>query len=151
MKKLYPLFLIALMFSCGDAQYPPAHKLSGDWLRVNNAPAQTTIEHWEKDEEKFIGFGKTYSMDSLVFHEKMQLLQDKNNRYLFVVEGVNEEATVFEISSWDHHSFTARNEDNPFPKFISYRFNKDSMIASIGDDKDTVLFNFIRSKEKLDL
>lgn len=142
---LYVLTLWSL--GCSDIQYPPVHELTGDWLRVNNSPTQTTVEHWEKDQDKFFGYGKTYELDSLIFYEKMEILKDKNNRYLFVVEGVNEEETVFEITSWDQHHFRAENPENEFPKWIQYRFNKDSMIAVIGDGKDQINFDFVRTTD----
>lgn len=144
---LYLLLLAAI--ACQDVQYPPVHRLSGDWLRTNNKAAQTTIEHWEKTKDKFVGYGKTYSLDSLVFSEEMEIIMQEGE-YFMLINGVNQAQTSFKITAWDEEYFIAENSNNEFPKWINYRFTEDSMIAIIGDQQDQERFDFIRI-EKEDL
>ena len=147
--KALGLFGLLFVFACALDEAPPYHKLEGDWTRININEFEKTTEHWEEVNsidlrEKLKGIGQSYFDDSLVFQENLSIICDKNNRYFYIVEGVNAEPTYFEISEWSDTSFLAFNDWNEFPKYIEYTFKKDSMFVNIGDSSRSVEFNFVR-------
>ena len=141
--KAFSFLSLILLVSCQSETSFPNHKLVGDWVRIEVPENEKTIEHWEQQGDSIIGFGRTFINDSLYFQELLSIVL-LNDKYFYVVRGVNESATFFEIRAWDKKGFTAFNETNDFPKYISYSFRQDAMFVEIGDSTHSIDFNFIR-------
>ena len=153
MTRLIVLCCLFSVLSCSNDNSTPFHQLQGNWLRINGSEDKRTVERWNEykalDENQtgvlIKGTGETFIDDSLIFLEQLSIVMDKNNRYFYVVDGVNAESTYFEITDWTANSFIAHNDKNEFPKRIEYQFNNDSMIAIVGDSTQTIEFSFIRT------
>ena len=146
--KQFLLFLIPLLFTqCtlnNEKETDEFDYLLGSWTRTNDVAEKSTHEIWKKDTPGFyLGLGYTLQDKDTVFKEEMLIIK-KGKEWLFAVNGVNESVTPFTIISHEERSFICENEENEFPKRIKYELINDSLIASISDDTNEILFVFKR-------
>ena len=101
-----------------------------------------TFEHWTQDEAGvYIGLGYTLQAADTVFKEEMKILWIEH-AYFLIVSGVNAEPTHFEVTSHGESMFVCENEENEFPKKITYRLENEQLIAVISDEQNQVVFTF---------
>jgi len=122
--------------------------LTGNWIRTNDAAGVTTFENWKKISTKeYKGEGFTLKGKDTIFKEDMRL-SNETEKWKFIVTGVNEEPTTFQILILEHNRFVAENPQNDFPKRITYFTEGDKLTAFISADKKNISFNFERSSQK---
>lgn len=134
--------------SCDSSNHSPTNFnwLNGDWIRVNEEEGKTTFESWEKlNENEFRGVGYTLQGLDTIFKENIKLIR-KTKRWIFEVSGVNETPTAFELVAVTDTSFTAENEQNPFPKKIKYWIEGDQLNAVVSAEETKIQFTFERNK-----
>jgi len=146
MKKMLTLFsLLSLMSSCSHLPKQDTSQfkfLLGDWKRVNNQEGHSTFESWNVDETgNYKGFAYTLKDQDTIFREYLQI-QWIDSAFYLVVEGVNEKPTHFYINEKSEGYLSCINEKNDFPKKISYRLQREELIAIISDDNNQVIFTF---------
>lgn len=118
--------------------------LLGNWQRLNDRPGRSTYEHWTKiSNSEYQGLGYTLRNGDTIFKEHMKLHLDKG-KWIFEVSGVNEDPTLFPVTSKTQMSFTCENKKNEFPKFIEYSLIDKKLKAKIYGGGQEVLFSFAK-------
>ncbi|MBC8343519.1 MAG: hypothetical protein H8E61_06020 [Bacteroidetes bacterium] len=119
--------------------------LLGNWERINEKEGRKSFERWSKiSTDKYEGIGFTLQNADTVFREHLKLIK-LNEVWNYVAIGVNPEPTYFHFIIQTSESFVCENLENDFPKRISYRVGKDSLIAVISDDQSEIPFYFKKS------
>jgi len=144
MNRLYFLLVIVVLSSCNKTQEFQFDWLLGNWERTNDSEENKTYEYWtKKSDTEYIGLGCTLKGKDTVFKENIQLIKEKE-KWIFKVIGVNENSTLFPVSSLTKASFTCKNPENDFPKQIIYSFDGKKLNAVISDDNTEISFVFKR-------
>jgi len=144
MNRLYFLLVIVVLSSCNKTQEFQFDWLLGNWERTNDSKENKTYESWtKKSDTEYIGLGCTLKGKDTVFKENIQLIKEKE-KWIFKVIGVNENSTLFPVSSLTKASFTCKNPENDFPKQIIYSFDGKKLNAVISDDNTEISFVFKR-------
>ena len=106
----------------------------GSWQNTSDS----TIETWDKTKEGLRGYShfKHKPDDTL---EQMYI---KNST--FVAIPYRQTATEFKLVAKKSNYLRFENPKHDFPKFIEYYAIADSLIATIGDNKNTMVFKFIK-------
>ncbi len=142
MKTLAHLCFCLILFSCGDPNLS-FEQFEGNWVRAHNTSGELTTERWWNENGLIQGFGLTTRGSDTVFREDLSI-ELRNGQYYYVVRGVNESPTEFQLTEFSDDYFQFSNADNPFPSKILYQFPSDSMIASLSGNGNTVEFRFGR-------
>jgi len=134
---------ILLVYSCGKSKEEAQFDwMLGNWERTNNSKGTKTYEYWtKKSKDEYIGYGCTLKNKDTVFKENIRLIK-LNNLWSFEVVGVNEAPTLFKLISNKTNSFTCENQQNEFPKKISYFLDGEQLKAIISDDTTEIPFLF---------
>ncbi|GGG97214.1 hypothetical protein GCM10011416_14010 [Polaribacter pacificus] len=143
MKKLIVLITIILIASCNTETKPQKPQfLLGKWIRTNDKPGSTTYEIWNNN---FTGLGFTLKEQDTVFKEILSIVSI-NNTLSLKVEGVNETATMFKITSQTDSSFVAENPTHDFPTKIRYWLENKQLKAHVSNDDFGIDFVFEKIK-----
>jgi len=106
MNRLYFLLVIVVLSSCNKTQEFQFDWLLGNWERTNDSKENKTYESWtKKSDTEYIGLGCTLKGKDTVFKENIQLIKEKE-KWIFKVIGINENPTLFPVSSLTKASFT---------------------------------------------
>lgn len=147
MKKTGLFILLLALISCGDIESDKVQSFDwmvGNWQRINEPDSISTFENWERNvEEEYLGKGISLKKGDTIFQENMRLLKN-NNSWRLEVTGVNPEPTYFEMTELGKNNFTVENEENDFPKKITYWLHGDTLKAVIAGGENKVLFHFIK-------
>jgi hypothetical protein len=108
----------------------------GSWQSTSDY----TIETWGKTKEGLHGYShfKHKPADTL---EQMYI---KDSTFLAIPNG--QTTTEFKLVAEKLNYLRFENPKHDFPKFIEYYAIADSLIATIGDNKNTMVFKFIKIK-----
>ncbi|AUC16855.1 hypothetical protein BTO06_17640 [Tenacibaculum sp. SZ-18] len=137
MRYLILLFTISICFSCkSEPKYP--HFLIGKWKRIDEDSTKTTFEVWNDD---LSGMGYSLKDKDTIFKETLNITLIKGSPY-FQVTGVNQEPTLFDITSLTEKSMVCKNEQNDFPKEISYRMEEGKLKAKVANEDFAIDFVF---------
>ena len=150
------MFLISIFFSCKDTSQSKQvsdgssdHSesfvwLLGNWERSNEQEGKKTFETWEKlSKSEYHGFGYTLENADTIWHENIKLI-NRENQWNFEVTGKDESLpTIFRITNIENESFISENQENEFPKLISYSRNGEYLNAVISGGKTEILFEFV--------
>ena len=144
MRYIFFLCVILFLSSCtSEKNFKKPDWLVGKWVRTNNEANKKTYEYWNANHT---GLGFTLQEQDTVFVERMSIVANKNDTYLQVV-GIGEMPTLFEFTDQDENSFIVENNQNQFPKKITYFNEKDTLKAVISNDEFAVDFSFVKLKE----
>ena len=118
----------------------------GDWIRTNEEADKQTFEYWSKISDiEYKGLGCTLKDNDTIFKENLTILKVEND-WFFEVTGVNEAPTRFKITNLKLNGFTSENNQNPFPKNISYNLKGKELEATIGDSVTVIPFIYKKIK-----
>ena len=116
----------------------------GNWERTNDEVGKKTFENWgKKSITEFVGEGFTLAENDTIFKEQLRIIKI-DNRWQLEVVGVNESPTIFEFTNYSENSFSCENKLNEFPKTINYSFDGNMLTARIADDKNEIIFSFVK-------
>lgn len=116
--------------------------LVGEWIRTNEKEDIITHENWVKQSDTlYLGHGYTLQNTDTIFKEEIHLLK-LDNRWNYMVYGVNRIPTSFRVSLKSRNSFVCKNDNNPFPKLIKYNLENNILTAEISADGKKVRFLF---------
>ncbi|CAL2081828.1 conserved hypothetical protein [Tenacibaculum sp. 190524A05c] len=141
MRYLILLFAISICFSCKTEPKNPDF-LIGKWKRINEDSTKTTHEVWNQD---FSGMGYTLKDNDTVFKEILNIIDIKGKQY-FQVTGVNQQPTLFVVTELTDKSIICKNDQNEFPKEISYWMEEGKLKAKVANEDFAIDFVF----EKID-
>lgn len=136
--KYLSAFLIVLLLTSCSKEYKNPDFLVGKWKRVNNEENKETFEIWK---ENLRGIGFTLQESDTVFKEQLYIVTIDNQKHL-LVSGVNENPTYFKFTEQTATSFTCENQQNEFPKKISYRLEDGKLNAEVANDDFAIDFVF---------
>ncbi|MFY7671781.1 hypothetical protein ACOSP6_11905 [Tenacibaculum sp. MEBiC06402] len=139
MRYLFLLLISSFLFSCQDKPKNPDF-LIGKWQRINEDSSKVTYEIWNKD---LTGLGYTLKEKDTVFKEVLNIISSEGKQY-FEVTGVNQEPTLFLITELTENSIVCRNNENEFPKEISYWIENEILKAKVANDDFAIDFEFKR-------
>jgi len=129
-KKIALLLIIALAFSCkSKKQIQKPSFLLGSWECLNDKEGTETYEIWKTD---YTGLGITLKDSDTVFKEILSIVSI-NDTLTLKVEGVNEIATLFKITSQTDTSFVAENPTHDFPTKIKYWLENKQLKAHVSN------------------
>jgi len=118
-------------------------KLEGQWQRIGKPE---NFESWEKGKKNSL-VGENYRVveGKKVILETLSI-ESKDGSWYYIPDVPHNPAPVpFIMTKVGENSFHSQNPDHDFPKWIRYKLtNSDSLTVTIGDEKDTVAFRFIR-------
>lgn len=145
MKHLFFLIGLLLIFPVFQSgQETNFDWISGEWIRTNGKAGLITTESWEKiSDDTYKGIGLTKKNGETVFREDLRLIKKEEN-WVYEVVGVNVDTTNFIVTSYSGNSFSAENQENPFPKQIEYSYNEEKLTAEISDENRKIVFEFRR-------
>lgn len=136
------LFLLtSLCFSCNPEPIKP-NFLIGKWKRINEDSTKTTYEFWKPN---FNGIGFTLQQQDTIFKENLRIVT-KNGTSYFQVTGVNQQPTLFEIKDATENSITCVNNNNEFPKEITYWMEEGYLKAKVANEEFAIDFVFQKMK-----
>lgn len=156
MKKIMlSLVLISFCWSCKDEEKKAEFIeetsttsisfdwLLGDWERTNEQVGKETFETWKKaGANEYQGFGFTLQNADTIWQEKIILIH-RNTGWNFEVTGKGEsEPTIFKIIHFRGERFDAENQENEFPKVISYYKEGHELKAVISGGDIEIPFEF---------
>ncbi len=122
--------------------------LVGDWERINDKKNLKTYESWVKYSPiEYRGVGYTLEQNDTIWKENIRFIQLEDQWYFKVTGRGEPKATVFEVTDMTKNGFTCTNEQNPFPKSISYQRNGEIIEASIAGGGESIPFNFVKRKD----
>lgn len=118
--------------------------LTGHWHRINDEPGQQTYEIWQKQSANtYLGKGFTLAKGDTVFLENVILRSDDKDQWsLNVMMKGEEKPTIFKLGKITPNSFECNNDQNSFPKIISYQRSGDSLLAIISGGGPSITFKF---------
>jgi hypothetical protein len=124
------LFCLILISSCKrENKIQKPSFLLGSWERLNDKEGTETYEIWNAD---FSGLGITLKGNDTVFKEILSIVSI-NDTLTLKVEGVNEIATQFKITSQTDTSFVAENPIHDFPTKIKYWLENKQLKAHVSN------------------
>jgi len=134
---------ILLVYSCGKSKEEAQFDwMLGNWERTNNSKGTKTYEYWsKKSKDEYIGFGCTLKDKDTVFIEELSIIKI-NNIWNYKVVGVNETPTLFKFIDNTTNSFACENQQNEFPKKISYSIDEEQLKVIISDNTSEIPFLF---------
>lgn len=144
------LFTVTFIFVCSltFSQESTTNHFSwliGEWARTNSQPGKITTEQWGKiSNQELQGIGVTVKKSDTVFYEKMTLKTANKDLFFIVITPQNKDAVHFKITSFNKNSFECENQENDFPKKITYRKTSDGLKATISGDGKSIDFLFER-------
>lgn len=117
--------------------------LLGDWERTNEQVGKETFETWKKaGDNEYQGFGFTMQNLDTIWQEKIILI-NRHTGWNFEVTGKGEsEPTIFKIINIQGERFDSENQENEFPKIISYYKEGDKLKAVISGGDIEIAFEF---------
>jgi len=118
--------------------------LIGKWQRTNDLPGQMTTENWARERNSYFGEAQTMKDGEHVFSENLKLYR-KNSHWIYLVIGVNEKPTAFQLTTFTANKFHCENRKNDFPKSISYVYKNGQIEAIIADGKREIIFKYEKS------
>jgi hypothetical protein len=131
--------ILLFCLSCSSSLQKPSF-IIGKWKRITQDSSKVTYEIWD---ENFSGVGYTLQQNDTVFKELMHI-KTINDNLCFEVTGVNENPTIFKVIELTSNSITCENEDNEFPKIISYWMENKQLKAKVANDDFAVDFAFMK-------
>ena len=144
MKKLLLFGCFILMLSCNEnsniTQKPTF--LIGEWKRLDDKPGNQTYETWNSN---LAGMGYTITDAKKSFQETLAIITIKDTLYL-EVRGVNEKPTLFKFTEQTDSSFVCENQQNKFPKRITYFLENKQLKAIVSSDDFRIDFVFDKIK-----
>lgn len=117
--------------------------LLGEWKRTNEQEGKETFETWEKAGNKeYQGFGFTMVNADTIWQENIKLI-NRDKGWDFEVTGQGEiQPTIFRITNIEPGKFNSENQENEFPKVISYFRKGDNLQAVISGGGIEIPFEF---------
>lgn len=117
--------------------------LIGNWERSNEKEGKQTFENWVKLNEKaYQGIGFTIKENDTIWQESIEL-NKVSETWNFAVKGKSDPMpTVFIVTAIEEDSFICENEENEFPKKISYSKGEKGIVAVISGGDMEILFEF---------
>lgn len=118
--------------------------LLGDWKRTNEQEGKETFEIWEKVSNKeYFGFGFTIQNSDTIWQENIKLIKG-DTAWNFEVTGQGEmHPTIFRIMNIERERFDSENQENEFPKVISYFREGKKLKAVIARGDMEIPFEFV--------
>ncbi|MDT0648998.1 DUF6265 family protein [Autumnicola edwardsiae] len=156
MKALFTFCLALIIFSFGNIDSSKAHEdqqvsfdwMLGTWKRTNNTDNSSTFENWiKKSSEEYSGVGYTLNNRDTIFKEDLRFFYKAGNWNLEVT-GEDEKPVIFPVSTYASNKFIAENEENEFPKKITYQLQNDQLLATITDGETEIPFIFSKTTRK---
>ena len=117
--------------------------LLGDWERTNEQVGKSTFETWGKvGDSEYHGFGFTMQNSDTIWLENI-ILTNRDSGWNFEVTGKGEsEPTIFRLSNIEKNRFDSENQENEFPKVISYHRDGDTLKAVVSGGGIEIPFDF---------
>ena len=150
------MILFNLLLSCKDSE--PTDKLKdqknlttinfdwllGNWKRANEEAGKETLEQWIKmNDTEYLGYGFTIQNQDTIWQENIRLIK-LDSIWNFEVKGQGEdEPTIFRLTNIEKQSFDSENQENDFPKIITYFRNEHKLQAIISGESMEISFEFI--------
>lgn len=146
MKGCARILLFLLAVGCNSSEFTQfKNNLKGTWQIKNQDGTLFFEESWWIDQNQLFGKGERFNKGEINFKEYLSF-QEIDDTLWYVVEGVNPLPTKFYVEKISAKEFIAVNTKNPFPKYIHYRIWKDSIVAKVYAETDTLRFNMLRVK-----
>ena len=145
---LYYLVIITALgnVECFQKQIPNVFKkLEGKWQRIGKPD---NFEYWENTGGILIS--ESFRMeDGQKYILEKTTIEYLDNSWFFIPDVPHNPAPVpFRISEIGDNFFYSENAEHDFPKWIRYELlSADSLEVLIGDQKDTVKFDFTRTTD----
>ena len=118
--------------------------LLGNWKRTNEKEDRETFEIWEKKStSEYLGHGFTLLNTDTVKQEKIKLTK-LNAKWILEVKVIDEEAVIFNLTSFSNNQITCENNEIDFPNIIKYWKNGDKINAFVSGGELEILFEFER-------
>lgn len=147
MKRVLTLGCMLLMFSCQSKRESESKEtfdwLLGKWVRTNEEAGKSTLENWSKlNDSTYLGNSYTLVEKDTVWSENT-VFSTLNGVWQLQVKLKGEtNSTNFKVIESDSVSFKCENQQNEFPKIISYRKGDGQLLAEISDDSTKIEFIF---------
>ncbi|MBT8231314.1 MAG: hypothetical protein HKO66_07100 [Saprospiraceae bacterium] len=134
----------------GQQEFFDFELLLGKWKRTNDSEGKVTYESWHQNEEgKYEGFGCTLQHGDTIWQEKIEI--DDSEGYLyFKVTDKTGHSVPFKIMEQSQNSFSCHNKENDFPKTITYKVNKNKIMATISGGGTKVDFDFVKMDKPIE-
>lgn len=113
--------------------------LIGQWDRTNEEKGKSTFEAWKKENDStYVGNSFTLKGKDTIWGEDIKLSPVNGIWYMQVSMPNKKEVTMFKLIKDDKLSFICENQQNEFPKTISYQKSDQGLNAEISDGKTTI-------------
>lgn len=157
MKKiLFIMILFSPLMSCKNSEPIDNHTdhtnitsvnfdwLQGDWERANEEAGKQTREQWTKITNiEYLGFGYTLQDQDTIWKENIRLI-NRDSIWNFEVTGQGEDhPTIFRLTHIEKERFNSENQENDFPKIITYSRDGNKLKAVISGKGMEIPFEFI--------
>ena len=121
----------------------------GEWKRSNEQAGKETFETWKKvSDNEYLGLGYTMENSDTIWKENITLI-NRDTVWNFEVTGKGEsQPTIFLITNIEEERFESENQENEFPKVISYFREGRELHAVISGGGTEILFLFEAVKNK---
>ena len=140
MRKLLLLCTFLIVISCKDKTntLKSPRFLVGEWKRLDDKPSQQTFEVWNTN---LVGMGYTMKGKKRSFQKILSIVKLNDTLHL-EVKGVNRKSTLFKFTNQTDTSFICENQQNKFPKKITYFKDDKQLKAILADDDFRIDFIF---------
>lgn len=155
-RSLFLLILLGFFLSCKNANPSGAFNdqpsianenfdwLIGNWERTNEEEGKETFENWVKvNQMEYHGFGFTMEHEDTIWQENMKLISRDTNWDFEVTQKGENQPTIFRLKNIEINRFDSENQDNPFPKIISYFRIRNKLHAIISGGGTEIPFDFV--------
>ena len=119
--------------------------LLGNWQRTNDKDGKQTFEHWGKQNDSvYRGHSFTLLEKDTIWQEFVTLSPIDGIWFYQVSMPESDQSTNFKVTEKTNNAFSCENPQNEFPKFIKYSLKGNDLLAEISDEKNMVLFEFVK-------
>lgn len=138
--------------SCG-AQSMPVEKnglrlvswLAGTWERTGLPPQKKGSENWKiSNEHEMKGIGLTMQGRDTLEMEKLLIVLRNDTVYYVADVKENRSPVYFAFTQLSSTGFVCENPSHDFPKKITYRRQKDRLVATISGDDKSISYSYRR-------
>lgn len=150
MKQFLFLVIITLsFFSCQNKQNTTVisnsfNWLLGTWERTNEQKGKRTFETWDKrSDTEYSGFGYTIQNSDTIWKENIKLIKRDSIWNFEVTRQGEDRPTVFRLINIEKDRFDSENQENDFPKVISYSHKAGQLNALISGGGMEISFEFL--------
>lgn len=123
---LYLCLLAAAPSSAASLQ--DLHWLLGCWQNEDGSAQEAWVE---EADGSLVGFGVTIENDRLSFYELLTITEGADGVLVYTAHPEGESRTSFRLATLSEGSVTFTNPAHDFPQEIAYRFDGETLIATI--------------------